>query len=94
MGMGILSSKTLSRWVVAVTHIVIATCEAFSAMEVRHSCSRCSSHTPRKGDNALNTLDGELGSNHMEQVARVVRDVVQQAERDYLEMWYGEKGAK
>jgi hypothetical protein len=39
-------------------------------------------------------LDEDLGSNHIEQVARVVRDVVQQAERDYLEMWYGEKGVK
>jgi transcriptional regulator with XRE-family HTH domain len=39
-------------------------------------------------------LDGELGSNHIEQVARVIRDVVQQAERDYMEMWYGEKGVK
>jgi hypothetical protein len=39
-------------------------------------------------------LDGELGSNHTEQVGKVIKKVVQQAERDYLEMWYGEMGLK
>jgi hypothetical protein len=46
------------------------------------------------GELARETPDTELGSSPIEQVRKVIREVVSQAERDSLEMWYGQKGAK